>query len=138
MLILVYIVRAILLSHALHMAMSNNIKLLNAANSMIYHKILNLSSSSMKYLETGSILNFIGVDVSSCSQFVMFSPYLFIGPSMITIAILMLVNEVGWIGFIVPVLFLCGTYWQEKLLNRGFAVRKEQLKMLDRRSKCIN
>ena len=74
----------------------------------------------MKYLETGSILNFINVDVGSFLQFVALSPYLFIGPLMIVIAIILLVIEVGWLGFVVPLVFLLGTYWQEKLLNKGF------------------
>ena len=107
-LILSYILRAILLQHALHMVNNNCIKVLNAANSMIYHKILNLSAASMKYLQTGTILNFINVDASSCLQFITLSPYLFIGPLMISIAIILLVIEVGWLGFIVPVLFLLG------------------------------
>ncbi len=83
-------------------------------------------------------MNFINVDIGSCVQFITLSPYLFIGPLMITIAIVLLVMEVGWLGFIVPVLFLLGSYWQEKLLNKGYEVRKKQLQMLDKRSKCIN
>lgn len=137
-LIMSYIFRAILLQHALHMVNNNCIKVLNATNSLIYHKVLSLSASSMKYLETGSILNFINVDISSCLQFVTLSPYLFIGPLMIAIAIILLVMEVGWLGFFVPILFLVGTYWQEKLLTKGFDIRKKQLQMLDKRSKCIN
>ncbi len=94
------------------MVNNNCIKVVNAANSLIYHKILGLSASSMKYLETGAILNFVNVDIGSCLQFVTLSPYLFIGPLMISIAIVLLVMEVGWLGFFVPSLFLLGTYWQ--------------------------
>jgi hypothetical protein len=50
---------------------------------------------------------------------------------MISIAIILLVIEVGWLGFIVPLFFLLGTYWQEKLLNKGYEIRKNQLKLLD-------
>lgn len=86
-----YIFRAFLLQHALHMVNTNSIKILNGNNSLIYHKILNLSASSMKYLETGVILNYINVDTNSCIQFINLSPYLFIGPFMISIAIILLV-----------------------------------------------
>jgi len=86
-----YVLKAVLLQHSLHMVNNNCIKVINAANSLVYHKILSLSSSSLKYLETGSILNFINVDVGSCIQFITLSPYLFIGPLMITIAIVLLV-----------------------------------------------
>jgi ABC-type multidrug transport system fused ATPase/permease subunit len=120
------------------MVNNNSLKTLNGTNTLIYQKILNLSSSSIKYLETGAILNFINVDANSVIQFINLSPYLFIGPFMILIAIILLVMEVGWIGLIVPIFFLGGTYWQEKLLNKGFEIRKNQLKLLDKRSKCIN
>ena len=78
---------------------------MNSANSLIYHKILNLSSASRKYLDTGSIMTHINVDVMSFYYFIMMSTFLCSAPTMIISAIVLLVMEVGWIGLIAPAMF---------------------------------
>jgi hypothetical protein len=66
-------------------------KVLNSANSLIYHKILNLSSASRKYLDAGSIMTHINVDIMSFYYFIMMSTFVFSAPAMIITAIVLLV-----------------------------------------------
>ncbi len=67
------------------------VKVLNSANSLIYHKILNLSSASRKYLETGSIMTHINVDIMSFYYFIMMGTFIMSAPLMIIAAIVLLI-----------------------------------------------
>ena len=80
----------------MHFVNLSCMQVLNSANSILYNKILKLSSSARKYLEVGSIMN------------------------MILTAIVMLVWEVGWIGLVAPFLFFIGMGIQQKLMKKGF------------------
>lgn len=122
----------------MHFVNVSCIKVLNSANSLIYHKILDLSGGSKKYLDTGSIMNYINVDVMSFYYFIMMSSFLFSAPFMIITAIVLLIVEVGWIGLVAPVIFLIGMVAQQRLMTRGFQMRKDQLFWADKRSKCVN
>lgn len=104
----------------MHFVNLSCIKVLNSANSLIYNKILKLSSSSRKYLEAGTIMNNINIDVMSFYFFVMMSTFVFSAPVMIVAAIVMLVLEVGWIGLSAPLLFFIGMAIQQKLMTKGF------------------
>ena len=75
----------------MHFVNLSCIQVLNSANSLIYNKIIRLSSASRKYLETGTIMNNINVDVMSFYFFIMMSTFLFSSPAMIITAIVMLV-----------------------------------------------
>jgi hypothetical protein len=67
------------------------IQVLNSANSLIFTKIIRLSSSARKYLDTGKIMNNINVDVMAFYFFITLSTYLFSAPFMVFVAIIMLV-----------------------------------------------
>jgi hypothetical protein len=45
---------------------------------------------------------------------------------------------VGWIGLAAPLLFFMGMGVQQKLMKKGFEMRKDQLFWSDKRSKCVN
>ncbi len=111
---------------------------MNSANSLIYHKILNLSSASRKYLDTGSIMTHINVDIMSFYYFIMMSTFVFSAPVMIIAAIVLLIIEVGWLGLIAPGMFIIGMYFQNKITKKGFELRKDQLFWTDKRTKCVN
>ena len=113
-------------------------QVLNSANSILYNKILKLSSSARKYLEVGSIMNNFNVDIQAFYFFIMMSTFLFSAPAMILTAIVMLVWEVGWIGLVAPFLFFIGMGIQQKLMKKGFEMRKDQLFWSDKRSKSVN
>ncbi len=83
-------------------------------------------------------MNYINVDVMSFYYFIMMSTFLFSAPIMIGIAIVLLILEVGWIGLVAPVVFAVGLFFQNKLMSKGLALRKDQLYWSDRRSKCVN
>lgn len=104
----------------------------------LYNKILKLSSSARKYLEVGSIMNNFNVDIQAFYFFIMMSTFLFSAPAMILTAIVMLVWEVGWIGLVAPFLFFIGMGIQQKLMKKGFEMRKDQLFWSDKRSKSVN
>ena len=103
----------------MHLVNKSTVTVMNSANSLIYHKILNLSSASRKYLDTGSIMTHINVDVMSFYYFIMMSTFLFSAPAMIIAAIVLLVMEVGWIGLIAPAMFAIGMFFQNKITARG-------------------
>ncbi len=113
-------------------------KVLNSSNSLIYHKILNLSSASRKYLDTGSIMTHINVDIMSFYYFIMMSTFVFSAPAMIVTAVVLLVIEVGWIGLIAPAIFAVGMYIQNIITKKGFLLRKDQLFWTAKRTKCVN
>lgn len=123
-LVLCYLARTIVYQHAMHFLNLTSVQAINSANSLVYSKIMQLSSSSRKYLETGSIMNNINVDIVSFYHFTTMSTFLFSSPIMIVTAVAMLIYEVGWIGLVAPFLFLIGLGFQRKLMNKGFAYRK--------------
>lgn len=86
-----YLVRTVLFGHSMHYVNISCIKVMNSANSLVYHKILSLSSASRKYLETGSIMTHINVDIMSFYFFIMMSTFLFSAPTMIIAAIALLI-----------------------------------------------
>lgn len=122
----------------MHYVNLNCIQVQNSANSLIYHKILKLSSASRKYLETGSIMNYINVDTMSFYFFIMMSTFLFSAPFMILTAIVLLIIEVGWIGIAAPLMFAVGMFLQQKIMKKGFELRKDSLFWTDKRSKAVN
>lgn len=93
---------------------------MNSANSMVFHKILALSSASRKYLDVGSIMTYINVDIMSFYYFIMMSTFVFSAPLMIITAMVLLVLQVGWIGLIAPILFGFGMVLQNIITKKGF------------------
>jgi hypothetical protein len=79
------------MGHSMHSVNKSCITVMNSANSLIYHKILKLSSASRKYLDTGSIMTHINVDVMAFYYFAMMSTFLFSAPAMIIAAVVLLV-----------------------------------------------
>lgn len=122
----------------MHFVNLSCVQVLNSANSLIYNKIIKLASSSRKYLDAGTIMNNVNVDAMAFYYFIMMSTFLFSAPAMITVAIIMLILEVGWIGVVAPILFFLGMAFQQKIMKKGFEMRKDQLYWSDRRSKCVN
>ena len=119
-----YLLRTIIFGHSMHYVNRATIKVMNSANSLVFHKILNLSSASRKYLNTGSIMTHINVDIMSFYYFIMMSTFLFSAPAMIITAIVLLIMEVGWIGLVAPGMFALGMIAQNKITTKGFALRK--------------
>ena len=126
------------MGHSMHKVNKSCITVMNSANSLIYNKILKLSSASRKYLDTGSIMTHINVDVMSFYYFTMMSTFLFSAPAMIITAVVLLVVEVGWIGMIAPVMFAIGMFFQNMITKRGFLLRKDMLQWTDKRTKFVN
>jgi hypothetical protein len=50
----------------------------------------------------------------------------------------LLIIEVGWIGLIAPGMFAVGMFFQNKITQKGFKLRKDQLFWTDKRTKCVN
>ena len=75
----------------MHLVNRSCITVMNSANSLVFHKILSLSSASRKYLDTGSIMTHINVDIMSFYYFIMMSTFLFSAPAMIVTAIVLLI-----------------------------------------------
>lgn len=119
-LILCYLLRTVVFQHGMRLVNVCSLQVLSCANSLIYNKILRLSSSTRKYLEAGAIMNNVSVDVMSFYSFVVMNGFLFTSPAMILVAIVMLIMEVGWIGLLTPIVFFFGMIAQQKLLNKGY------------------
>jgi ABC-type multidrug transport system fused ATPase/permease subunit len=133
-----YLIRSLVMQHAFHLINLAAVKCMNSSTSKIYFKVLKLSSASRKYLETGSIMNYINVDTQAFQFFIQMSTFLFSAPVMIVVAIALTVVEVSWIGLCAPVIFLIGLYFQQKFMKKAYALRKDQLFWTDKRSKCVN
>lgn len=133
-----YLLRSLFMQHAFHIINLTAVKCMNSSTSKIYFKVLKLSSASRKYLETGSIMNYINVDTQTFQFFIQMSTFLFSAPVMIIVAIALTINEVSWIGMCAPAIFLVGLYFQQKFMKKAFALRKDQLFWTDKRSKCVN
>ena len=80
------------MGHSMHYVNKSCITVLNSANSLVYHKIMKLSSASRKYLDTGSIMTHINVDIMAFYYFIMMSTFLFSAPAMIITAIVLLIG----------------------------------------------
>ena len=119
-LVVCYLLRTIIFQHSMHFINLSCIQVLNSANSLIFNKIMRLSSASRKYLEVGKIMNNVNVDVMSFYLFIMMSSFLFSAPAMILTAIVLLVIEMGWIGLVAPFMFFFGMFAQQKLMKKGF------------------
>lgn len=87
---------------------------------MVFNKILALSSASRKYLDVGSIMTHINVDIMSFYYFIMMGTFVFSAPLMIITAMVLLILEVGWIGLAAPLLFGIGMVLQNKITKKGF------------------
>ena len=122
----------------MHLVNLSCITVMNSANSLVYHKILSLSSASRKYLDTGAIMTHINVDIMSFYYFIMMSTFIFSAPAMIIAAVILLVMEVGWIGLIAPGMFALGMVVQNKITKIGFQLRKDMLFWTGKRTKCVN
>jgi hypothetical protein len=85
------LLRAFIYQYSLHYININCIYVINSINSLIYNKILKLSNSAKKYVNVGSIMNNINIDVISFYYFVMMSVYIFSTPIMIIISVVMLI-----------------------------------------------
>ena len=114
-----FFLRLLLLQHSLHYQYWSCIQVSNSCNYLIYSKILRLASSSRKYAETGTIRNYINVDVISFFNFIMSCTILVSGPLMLATAIVLLIMEVGWIGVSAPILFFLGLLIQQRLFKKG-------------------
>jgi len=79
------------MQHSMHFVNLSCIQVLNSGNSLVYSKVIKLSSAARKYLETGTIMNNINVDVMAFYYFIMLSTFLFSAPFMILTAIVMLI-----------------------------------------------
>ncbi len=90
-LVVCYILRTIIMQHSMHFVSMSCIQVLNSGNSLVYKKIIKLSSAARKYLETGTIMNNINVDIMSFYYFIMMSTFLFSAPFMILTGIVMLI-----------------------------------------------
>lgn len=83
-------------------------------------------------------MNYINVDTMSFYFFIMMGTFLFSAPFMIITAIVLLIIEVGWIGIVAPLMFAVGMFAQQKIMKKGFQLRKDSLFWTDKRSKAVN
>ena len=133
-----YFIRMLLFQHSLHYQYLSCIQVLNAGNFFIYQKVLKLSSASRKYLEAGTIMNYVNVDIMAFYNFIMYSTIIVSAPFMLAAAVVLLVIQVGWIGATAPIIFFFGILIQQKLFKMGYILRKDQLFWSDKRSKCVS
>ena len=69
-LVVTYFIRMLLFQHSLQHQYLSCIQVLNAGNFFIYQKVLKLSSASRKYLSSGTLMNYINVDIVSFYYFI--------------------------------------------------------------------
>lgn len=69
-------------------------------------------------------MNSVNIDTVAVYSLILTSNYFFISPIMILVAICILITQVGWIGFIAPVMFIIGMLGQQKFMEKGLEIRK--------------
>ena len=82
-------------------------------------------------------MNYINVDIQAVNFAIQLSNFAFSTPVMVTVAIVLIVREVGWIGISAPIIMFIGVFVQQKFMKVAFAMRKDQLYWTDKRSKCV-
>lgn len=137
-LLICYLIRAFVFQHSAHLINLCCTKVLNSSNGMIFNKILTLSANSRKYLDAGTIMNHLNADVMSIYGFLTVATSLISAPIIILLAMALIIKEVGWIGLTTPIVFCIGVYIQQKIMNKAFQQRGDQLKWADKRSKAVN
>eukprot|EP01038_Epipyxis_sp_PR26KG_P010939 gene10939-14688_t len=110
----------------------------NGIVSIVFDKSLKLSNLSKDVNSTGELLTMISVDIERIWLFITFMNWLWAGPIMVIVAMVLLFFENG-ISAIAPLLTMIMVFLiQGKISNLTGAIRKEYVKYTDERIKLTN
>ena len=105
---------------------------------LVFYKSLRLSSSAKSKHTTGEIVTLMSVDSERVTQAVLFSFWLWVGPTMIIIAMAILIFEVNWSALAGAGTMLLVTLLQNYISKHVGMTRRELLKFTDERVKVMN
>ncbi len=133
-----YFIRNILFQHSMHNINHISILVNNCLYGTIFDKIMVMSSSSKKYQDAGKVMNLINVDTNTIYGFTQMMLFMFNAPILITVSIVLIILEIGWIGLIGPGMLLLGMIAQNVVQSYAFKYRKQSLTFTDARTKALN
>ena len=133
-----YLLRNILFQHGMHLINHISTLVNNCLYGSIFNKIMLMSSSSKKYQDAGKVMNLVNVDANTIYGFTQMMLFLFNAPIIITVAIVLIILEIGWIGLIGPGMLLLGMIVQNVIQSYAFKYRKQSLTYTDSRTKALN
>ena len=105
---------------------------------IVYNKILKLSGSSKKYLETGVLNSYYNEDSGIISRSIHQIYEIVIAPFTIMAGTYQLYNEIGFLGIIAPLVIVLTLITQSFRMKQVKGLEKENSKLADKKSKIIN
>lgn len=104
----------------------------------VFTKSLKLSSTSRAKHNSGEMVTLISVDSERLWMAVLFLNWLWLGPLMVILAMVLLYFEVGFSAIVGLIVMLIFSYSQEKIGGWLGKARAAQMKFTDARTKMIN
>ena len=89
-----YLLKSVLLQHALNLVNHCGIISSNILTTCLYDKILKLSQSSLKYNSAGNLITLFSVDIKTVEMFFQLSTFLASAPFMIVVCTALIIVEV--------------------------------------------
>eukprot|EP00804_Cyclotella_cryptica_P022040 CCRYP_000966-RB/>CCRYP_000966-RB protein AED:0.17 eAED:0.17 QI:2276/1/1/1/0.75/0.4/5/2441/1061 len=129
---------ALAMNRQRYLANASGVAIRVAVMSAIYDRVLRLSPSGKKGLTTGSVTNFFAIDAQKLFEVTAEGHLLWSAPlSMMLVAILLMVI-VGPSMAVGIVLLLLFAPMVQRISNRMMEIRKERVKVTDRRVEIVN
>ena len=110
----------------------------NSIKSLIYNKILRLSASSKKYLETGVLNSYYNEDSGIISRSIHQIYSIVLAPFSIVAGTYQLYSEIGFLGLIAPVVIVLTLVTQSFRMKQVKGLEKQNSKLSDKKSKVVN
>lgn len=138
MLGLISVISALSTSLALFNSSKAGLSIKSSILSLVFEKSLKLSSASKSKHTTGQMVTLLSVDAERLWLGILFFNWLWVGPTLVIIAMILLFFEVGYSAFIGLGVMVLVTFLQGKAGNQIGVVRRLQVKFTDERTKLMN
>ena len=105
---------------------------------LVYNKILKLSGSSKKYLETGVLNSYYNEDSGIIARSIHQIYEIIIAPFTIVAGTYQLYSEIGFLGIVAPLVIVLTLITQSFRMKQVKGLEKENSQLADKKSKIIN
>lgn len=137
LLFLAFVFKSIINQHSMNYLNTLSFRSASALQGLVLNKLLKLKSTTRNYLTTGKVITTSTIDAFSVYQLFQMAGLVISTPFVLIISIILVIVEIGPVGFVGVFLLFVGTYASTLITNRFSAIRKDNLKFSDRRSKTI-
>eukprot|EP00743_Colponemidia_sp_Colp-15_P019369 GILK01024675.1.p1 GENE.GILK01024675.1~~GILK01024675.1.p1 ORF type:complete len:271 (-),score=32.76 GILK01024675.1:7-747(-) len=133
-----FIVRTIASQLSFHYANRMAMHTFSSMVQLIYHKSLRLSNSGRRTQSIGKITNLMSVDSFRLMMLMTYVHFLWTSPTIVVVAMVLIIVQVGWVGCIGPAVFLLVVPLQKKLMSVLGNLRKQASTVADERIRVLN